>query len=328
MTRAENPPNLQPMNRPITQSKVYDCFLYDGEIDALKIRLHELANIVDRFIVVESDTTFSGLHKTLSFDPFDPRVAPFAARIRYVVVKDMPQGENSWQREAWQRNAILRGIPDATDDDLVLISNVDEIPRAATVQEIVRDTENRIFGLQLSLYSFFVDYRNIAGPEPAATCTVAARRAEFERIAPHDLRHGVRDGRVSATILPGAGWHFTRLMGASGARRKLAAKGIGLPRAIEIYEIVRRRKDPFGRPGFQWEIADPEELPPWLQSNQRAMSHLFCPRSPVEDLGRRAAKNLSPIPSGTTKNSGQAPVNHMPISSCPRSLRNRSEVRS
>ena len=276
----------------MNQRKAYDCFLYDGEIDALEIRLHELANVITRFVIVEADTTFVGQRKTLSFDPFDPHVAPFTARIRNVVVKDMPPGENSWQREAWQRNAILRGIPDASDDDLVLLSNVDEIPRAATVQEIVGDTKNRIFGLQLSFYSFFVNYRNIAGPEPAATCTVAARRADFEKIAPHDLRNAARRGELPVRVLPDAGWHFTCLMGASGVRRRLVAKGVRVPRSIEIFEIVRRRKDPFGRPGFQWEIADPTELPSWLQANPRAMSHLFCPRCPVEDLSRRAAKSL------------------------------------
>ena len=85
----------------------------------------------------------------LSFDPLDPRITPFAAKIRYVVVKDMPQTQDYWQREAWQRNAILRGVPDANDDDLVLISNMDEIPRAATVQDMVRTRETVFSGCSL-----------------------------------------------------------------------------------------------------------------------------------------------------------------------------------
>jgi hypothetical protein len=135
------------------EHKVYDCFLYNGEIDALEIRLHELADVAYRFVVLESDKTFRGTSKALSFDPLDPRITPFAAAIRYVLVKDMPHTNDACRRQTWQRNAILRGIPDAAEDDLVLVSNVDEIPRATTVQDLASCNENSIFGLQLASYS-------------------------------------------------------------------------------------------------------------------------------------------------------------------------------
>src|SRR5580700_2414481 len=40
--------------------RVYDCFLFNGEVDVLSIRLHELNRIVDVFVIVESNQTFSG----------------------------------------------------------------------------------------------------------------------------------------------------------------------------------------------------------------------------------------------------------------------------
>ena len=69
------------MEHPVFQRKIFDCFLYNGEIDVLEIRLRELAEVVHRFVVVESDTTFSGLRKTLKFDPCDARIAPFAEAV-------------------------------------------------------------------------------------------------------------------------------------------------------------------------------------------------------------------------------------------------------
>ncbi|MGA8654861.1 MAG: hypothetical protein WB586_01835 [Chthoniobacterales bacterium] len=293
--------NFDRMSQPITQPRVYDCFLYNGEIDALEIRLHELAEVVHRFVVVESDTTFRGLRKTQSFDPSDPRVAPFAAAIRYVVVLDMPPTEEPWQRETWQRNAILRGLPDAGEDDIVLVSDVDEIPRAATVREMVQDKETRMFGLQLASYRSYVDYRNVAGPESAGTWTVAARWGEFERVAPHDLRHNVRKGHLPARVLAHAGWHFSGLM--EGAWRKIAdfspeAFGkAGFLRTINIFGGARyigrvvspaagRESRPYRNCALRWDIVDPKELPSWLQANREALPRLFCPRHTVARLTR------------------------------------------
>ena len=211
----------------------------------------------------------------------------------------MPQTQDPRQREAWQRNAILRGVPDASDDDLVLISNVDEIPRAATVQQMARDTVSPIFGLRLAFYCLFVNYRNIEGPESGIVCTVATRRVEFGRVAPHDLRDAVRHDRVLASVLSDAGWHFSYLVDESAVRRKLAARSLqesnneGFVRSFDIFDIVRHRRDPFRRPGLRWEIVDPKELPSWLQANHRALSRLYCPRTHVERIARRVATNFT-----------------------------------
>jgi len=156
------------------------------------------------------------------------------------------------------------------------------------VRDIAQDGESRIFGLQLAFYSFFVDYRIIADPALASTRTVAARQSDFESVAPHDLRHGVRNGRIPARILPEAGWHFSHLMDEAGVRRRLASShqqdrliSINVPR------IARCRKDLFGSLGSRWEIVGPKELPSWLKANRRALSRLFYPRTTVERLARR-----------------------------------------
>jgi hypothetical protein len=281
------------------ERKIYDCFLYNGEIDALEIRLHELAEVVDRFVIIESDTSFTGLQKKLSFEPFEPRIAPFTTKIRYVPVGDMPQHEAPLRRESWQRNTILRGIPDARENDLILVSNVDEIPRAAAVREMLREEVSHIFGLELASYYFFVNYRNVLGPESATTWTIAARRAEFDKIAPHDLRHAVRHGSIPARILCGSGWHFSYLMDEAGIRRKIAAladqgfNNEAFLHSVDIQGIVLSRGDLFNRPGFRWDIVEATELPLWVQSNHRALSRLFCPRTGVRQFVRRLVPNFT-----------------------------------
>jgi hypothetical protein len=274
------------------ERRVYDCFLYNGEVQVLEIRLHELANVVYRFVIVESDATFRGVHKTPAFDPLDPRITPFAGEIRYVLVEDLPRTGDPAKLEAWQRNAILRGVPDAAAEDLVLISNVDEIPRAAAVRDIAQDGGSGIFGLQLASYSFFVDCRNVGDPASASTRTVAAKRSDFERVAPNDLRYGVRKGGIRARMLPEAGWHFSHLVDEAGVRRKLAPTSPQQDHndrllSINNSRIASCRGDLFGRLRSRWEIVGPKELPSWLQSNRRALSRLFYPRTTVGRLARR-----------------------------------------
>ena len=50
-------------------------------------------------------------------------------------VEDMPDGDNPYLRENFQRNAIKRGIKKASDDDLIIISDLDEIPNPKTIHE-------------------------------------------------------------------------------------------------------------------------------------------------------------------------------------------------
>ena len=274
------------MSSSVAQRKVYDCFLYNGEMDVLEIRLHELSDVVHRFILVESNMTFSGLHKVLSFDPTDPRIVPFSARIRHVVVTDMPETDDALVREAWQRNAVLRGLPDAAGDDLVLLSDVDEIPRATAIKDMARDTANKIFGLRLASSYFFVNYRNVEGPEAAITWAIAATRDELESVAPNDLRYAVRQRNVPARIVDDAGWRFSYLMDEAGVRRKITAfshKEFNTDSFLSsINETVRSRQDLFGRSGFRWALIDRAELPAWLQANRHALSRLSFPRNTAE----------------------------------------------
>ena len=273
--------------------------LYDGEIDALAIRLLELDAVVDWFVIVESTLTCSGLPRTISLDPGDPRITHFAARFRHVIVADMPKSEDPWQREIWQRNAVLRGIPDTAPDDLLILSDVDEIPRAAAVSKMALDVGTAVFGLELGLFYFFVNYRNVEGPESSITWTVAARRGVLDTISPNHLRYAVRERSVKARIIGNAGWHFSYLMNVAGIRRKVAAfshqefNTKAFLDQIDIEALVHSHGDFFQRPGFVWTLVDRGELPQWLRANRQALGHLFSPGGTAP--GRPVRAPLPPV---------------------------------
>ena len=107
-------------------TKIYDCFSYWDEDLLLDLRLNILDQYVDYFVVVEGDKTWQNNKKNLRFDINNFK--KFQKKIIYVPVKDMPSGDNPYIRENFQRNCISRGLKNAKEDDLIIISDLDEIP--------------------------------------------------------------------------------------------------------------------------------------------------------------------------------------------------------
>lgn len=151
---------------------IYDCFLYYDEDMLLDLRLNTLANVVDRFVIVESTHTFTGKPRELHFDI--TKYSKFKDKIIYIVHDEKPLKKISedfnqdreidpWQEEQWvvdawgneaaQRNAIMLGLKHASDDDLILVSDVDEIFSPETVLNINHKT------LCTTIYQNFYNYQ-------------------------------------------------------------------------------------------------------------------------------------------------------------------------
>src|SRR6185312_15373656 len=114
---------------------IYDCFMFFNELELLELRLHELSGVVDKFVLVETTVTFTNKPKSLIFQENLSRFKKFQDKIIHIVVDDMPKSSNPWTLEKFQRDAIRRGLNDCRPDDVVLVSDVDEIPRAKTLVE-------------------------------------------------------------------------------------------------------------------------------------------------------------------------------------------------
>ena len=113
--------------------KIFDCFTYFNEDDLLRVRLETLAAHVDHFVIAEATHTQSGLPKPLNFRP--ALFEKFRDKIIYVAVDDMPVHLNdAWANENHQRRALMRGLSAAAFDDLVMVSDLDEIPHPARLK--------------------------------------------------------------------------------------------------------------------------------------------------------------------------------------------------
>jgi beta-1,4-mannosyl-glycoprotein beta-1,4-N-acetylglucosaminyltransferase len=106
--------------------KIYDCFSYLDEDFLLDLRMNILNEYVDYFVIAEGNKTWQNNPKELKFDI--KKFTKFKEKIIYLPVVDLPDGDNPYLRENYQRNYLLKGLNDANDQDLVIISDLDEIP--------------------------------------------------------------------------------------------------------------------------------------------------------------------------------------------------------
>ncbi|MFE1602203.1 glycosyltransferase [Methylobacterium sp. ID0610] len=195
--------------------RVHDCFPFNDELDMLELRLAEMGPAVDRIVLVEARHTHAGRPKPLHFAENRARFAAYADRIAHVVVEDDPGGF-AWRREAHQREAIAHGLAGADPDDLVLVSDVDEILRPEVVAAL-RTAPGELFAPQLAMRLYFLD---LAAAEPWLS-VAAAPWSLIRRIGPNHARYLVKQGL--GRPVAEAGWHFTWMGGMERFEAKMRA---------------------------------------------------------------------------------------------------------
>ena len=115
--------------------------MYFDEDLILDLRLNTLNEHIDKFIIVEATRDHSGKEKKLNFNY--KNFAKFRDKINYIIVDDLPLNIKSfkkdWQvnhlRDQHQRNSLSRGYKNCSDEDLIMISDIDEIPDPKKISE-------------------------------------------------------------------------------------------------------------------------------------------------------------------------------------------------
>lgn len=131
--------------------KIYDCFTFYNEIELLELRLKALWDVVDCFVIVEADRKHTNEPKPYYFWERQEEFREFFPKIRHLPIEmtiDF-KGVGDWSIENAQRDAIAYGLEDAAPDDLILISDLDEIP-APDIFQRLRDNSLTLTGFYLS----------------------------------------------------------------------------------------------------------------------------------------------------------------------------------
>ncbi len=198
--------------------RVFDCFPFAGtptELLLLECRLTELYESVDRFVIVEATVDHQDHPKPLRYRENEERYARWADKITYQVADSLPSLDDDpgpWGREHAQREWIgtaLYGLG-AENQDVVLQSDLDEIPRAVVARN-VRPHGKAMVGFRQRGHFWAVDWEY----PPGWNGTVAARAGAISSF------RQMRDTRNFAPAVPDAGWHFSWLGGPDAAITKV-----------------------------------------------------------------------------------------------------------
>jgi beta-1,4-mannosyl-glycoprotein beta-1,4-N-acetylglucosaminyltransferase len=155
---------------------VYDCFMYFDEDLLLDLRLHTLDKFIKKFVITEATYTHNGSKKKLKFDI--NKFKKFKDKIIYLVVEKEPEnilrladndskdakGEklilNGMARDYFQRENLSRGLTGALDNDLILISDLDEIPNIKNLNFSNIKNNIIIFEQKMFYYKLNLLYKN------------------------------------------------------------------------------------------------------------------------------------------------------------------------
>ena len=224
--------------------KIFDCFMFYDEELLLDIRLNILDKYVDFFVIVESEYFHNGKKRKLKFDI--NKFKKFKNKIIYIIHKNEPlkitrlsdkDSEdiksyklilNAHLRENDQRNHISKGLTDADDDDLILVSDVDEIPNfdymnPSKVKNKIIMFEQEIFYYKFNRYlPNFTWYgtkackkKNLISPQWLRN--IKNKRFPFWRIDTFFSKNKY----INKIFIKNGGWHFSNIKNANDIELKL-----------------------------------------------------------------------------------------------------------
>jgi beta-1,4-mannosyl-glycoprotein beta-1,4-N-acetylglucosaminyltransferase len=187
-------------------ARIFDCFMFNDEVDILQCRLEELSPVVDRFIVVECGENHLGKKKGSNFTAYGSRFDRWRDQIEYVWIEKL-HATDPRAREHEHRERIQYGLNrnDVSDHDIIIQSDADEIPKRSSIGAIVTkllSPEVHFVALEQTPHYFAVDWLY------PKRCDMAPAAGRYGRI---ESFWKMRQASAEAPLIQNAGWHFSWL---------------------------------------------------------------------------------------------------------------------
>ena len=284
---------------------VYDLIPFFNEIDILKLRLGVLDPYVDKFIIEEATTTFSGEKKELCFEKNKELFRDYLEKIVYIVVDRDMDFKVTHERDYFQKNHLKHGLEKvgATPDDVIIFGDADEIPNPEVLKKIVDNFDNtKVYHLAQRNFYVYMNNEEKSG-------TLMSITGEFPDIPQAD-RKWLGTKVTSIKNIPGegivrlrdlvsvcdkrsvrvadGGWHFGYM---GGFREKDPTKRIGVKvkaAAHQEYndrEVLRETMDHlvlghdiFGRNAHFERCEIDDTYPLYLRQHISDYGHLIMPK--------------------------------------------------
>ena len=211
---------------------IFDCFQYFNEEHIAEIRFNILNRFVDSFVVVESTVNHQGKPKKLNFDV--SKYKKFKNKINYIIVDDTPENIKKPHKggeslvEQHQRNSIMKGLKNASDNDIIILSDVDEIPNLNKLNEFDKKKyavfSQKMFMYKLNLLNLRENNwhgskiclkKNLKSPQWLRN--LKFKKYPFWRI----------DKIKNLQIIENGGWHFAYLQSPENISKKIKSLAHG-----------------------------------------------------------------------------------------------------
>ena len=258
---------------------IYDCFQYFNEEHIADLRFNILNEFVDYFVIVESTVNHQGKEKKLQFDI--NKYQKFKKKIKYIIVDDTPEnikkphegGESLVEQH--QRNSLMKILNKANDEDLIILSDVDEIPNLKKLN-LFNKKNFGVFSQRMFMYKINflnLDENNWHGSKiclkknlksPQWLRNLKFKKYPFWRI----------DKPKNIQIIQDGGWHFAYLQSAENISKKIKSFAHGefnkehLTDEAKIKDKIQNGEDVFER-GFKIKkLILMKTFPDYIQKNQ------------------------------------------------------------
>ena len=256
--------------------------MYFDEDMLLDIRLNVLNNHVDKFVIAEATKTHSGKDKDLNFD--FKKFIKFKDKIEYLVIDDLPVNvgkfKKDWAgshiRDQFQRNSLCKGFKSCNENDLIMISDLDEIPNPKKIKEF--DIKNKYACFIQKNFHQKMNLLNVTIKEWPGTKICQKRYLK----SPQWLRNIKIKERPfwkfykpqKPQIILDGGWHFNNLKKPEELSKKFKS-GAHQEENIEeftnldkINQRIKEKKDLFGRDYEYKSIKVDENYPEYILNNK------------------------------------------------------------
>lgn len=284
---------------------VYDLIPFFNEIDILKLRLGVLSPYVDKFIIEEATMTFSGQDKELCFEKNRDKFKDYLDKIVYVKVTDTPKVAITHERDYFQKNHLVEGleIVGATEDDVIIFGDCDEIPNPAELEKIIKNFDkNKVYHLAQNNYYAFINMMEVSGrllsitgefPDiPAQNRKWLGTKVFSTKSIPKEGIVRIRDLALctdeNAVRVANGGWHFGYM---GGEKEKDTIKRIGVKVKAAAHQELNEREiiletmdrlalgqDIFGRDAKFARVEIDDSYPEYLLEHLKEYEHLVMPR--------------------------------------------------
>ena len=278
---------------------VIDCIPFFNELDILKLRLHILDPLVDWFVIEEATHTFSGLPKELCFEKNKEMFEEFLPKITYLIVDNSPEEISTHERDKFQKNALAKALTDVSDEDVLILSDVDEIPNPIVLQELVKKfVPDKIYHLAQRNFYCYLNMEEVSGNLLSITGefpgverrmwlgTKVFAKKNIPESGIIDLREISPEDPRSVRVADG-GWHFG-YMGScheTDVSKRVGTKVVAAAHQeyntedvlAEVKDRLILGEDIFGRNAvFQWAVVD-ESYPQYLLEHKSEYDYLIMP---------------------------------------------------